>query len=276
MIGRERELAAADDFLEGLAEDAAALVLEGEPGIGKTTLWAATIARAEQRGFRVLSCRPTEAEANLSYAALADLLSPLEENAFRFLPGPQRRAIDAALLRTDPLGERVDQLAVSAAVASLLTARAGERPGVLVAIDDLNWLDSSSARVLAYAVRRFDSSPVGLLVSVRNDGRRADPLALDRALPRVRRVSLGSLSLGALRQVLSARLGFSPSRPFLLRIHRHSGGNPFFALELAEMLAGEEASLIGEAPPLPERLKALVATRIERLPRRTRRALLLV
>src|SRR5438876_7903299 len=181
MTGRERELAAADDFLDGLAEGAAALVLEGEAGIGKTTLWAATIARAEQRGFRVLSCRPAEAEAKLSYAALADLLSPLEK-AFRILPGPQRRAIDAALLRDDPRGERVDQRAVSAAVASLLIAYTGERP-VVVAVDDLNWLDSSSARVLACAVRRLDSAPVGLLASVRSDGGAADPLALDRALP---------------------------------------------------------------------------------------------
>jgi DNA-binding CsgD family transcriptional regulator len=275
MIGRERELAAADDFLDGLAEGAAALVLEGEPGIGKTTLWAATLARGEQRGCRVLSCRPTEAEAKLSYAALADLLSPLEEEAFRGLPGPQRRAIDAALLRADPRGKRVDQRAVSAAVASLLIVCAGERP-VVVAIDDLNWLDSSSARALAYAVRRFGSASVGLLVSVRNDGGAADPLALDRALPRVRHLGLGPLSLGALRQVLTVRLGFSPSRPFLLRIHRHSGGNPFFALELADALAGEEASLIGDASPLPQRLKELVAARIEKLPPRTRRALLLV
>src|SRR5712691_3943263 len=130
MIGRERELA-----------------VEGEAGIGKTTLWAAMIARAGQRGCRVLSCRPTEAEAKLSYAALVDLLSPLEDEAFQILPGPQRRAIDAALLRADPRGERVDQRAVSAAVDSLLIACAGERP-VVVAIDDLNWLDSSSARVL--------------------------------------------------------------------------------------------------------------------------------
>jgi DNA-binding CsgD family transcriptional regulator len=124
-------------------------------------------------------------------------------------------------------------------------------------------------------VRRFGSARVGLLVSVR-DGDAVDPLALDRALLRVRHLGLGPLSLGALRQMLTVRFGFSPSRPFLLRIHRHSGGNPFFALELADPLAGDEASLIGEALPLPQRLKELVAARIERLPQRTRRALLLV
>jgi DNA-binding CsgD family transcriptional regulator len=272
MIGRERELAVADDFLDGIAEGASALVLEGDAGIGKTTVWAATIARAEPRGLRVLSCRPTEAEAKLSYAALGDLLSPLGEEAFRVLPDPQRRAIDAALLRADPRGERIDQRAVSAAVASLLISCSGERP-VVIAVDDLNWLDSSSARVLAYAVRRFDSAPIGLLVSMRKDGGAADPLALDRSLPSLRRMGLGPLSLGALRQVLTARLGFSPSRPLLLRIHRHSGGNPFFALELADALADEGGSLISDAQ-LPQRLKELVAARIEKLPPRTRRALL--
>jgi len=274
MIGRERELAVADDFLDRLVEGASALVLEGEAGIGKTTLWAATIARADERSSQVLCCRPTEAEAKLSYAALSDLLSPLQEEAFRILPGPQRRAIDAALLRTDPRGERVDQRAVSAAVASILIACSGERP-VVVAIDDLNWLDSSSARVLSYAVRRFGSAPIGLLVSARG-GDGSDPLVLDRALPRVRHLFLGRLSLGALRQVLTARLGFSPSRPLLLRIHRHSGGNPFCALELADVFTGEEASLMSDAPPLPQRLRELVAARVERLPPCTRRVLLLV
>jgi ATP/maltotriose-dependent transcriptional regulator MalT len=275
MIGRERELAVADDFLDGLADGAAAVVLEGEPGIGKTTLWVATIARAEQRGCRVLSCRAAEAEAKLSYAALADLLSPVDEEAFGGLPGPQRRAIDAALLRADTRGGRVDQRAVSAAVASLLIACARERP-LVVAIDDVHWLDSSSARVLAYAVRRLDSAAAGVLVSLRSEGGASEPLELDRALPsaRVRRLRLGPLSLGALRQILTARLGFAPSRPLLLRIERHSGGNPFFALELATALAVAGVSVLAESPPLPERLRHLFETHIEQLPTRTREALL--
>src|SRR6266581_8917440 len=117
MIGRERELVAVDEFLDGLAEGTAALVIEGEPGIGKTTLWMTTIERAEGRGCRVLSCRPVEAEARLSYAALADLLRSVEQEAFVGLPGPQRRAIDVALLRADAPESVVDQRAVSAAVA---------------------------------------------------------------------------------------------------------------------------------------------------------------
>jgi predicted ATPase len=180
MIGRERELAAADDFVEGLTEGATALVFEGDPGIGKTTLWTASIARAEQRGCRVLSCRPVEAEARLSYAALADLLSPLTEEEFGDLPVPQRRAIDAALLRIDTRGARVDQRAVSAAVASLLIACADMRP-VVVAVDDVQWLHTSSARVLAYAVRRLGFAPVGVLVSVRSDDATTDPLAARRS-----------------------------------------------------------------------------------------------
>jgi DNA-binding CsgD family transcriptional regulator len=277
IIGRERELAAADEFLDGLAEGAAGLVLEGEAGIGKTTLWAATIARAEARGFRLLSCRPAEAEAKLSYAALADLLSPLDDEEFGGLPDLQRRAIDAALLRADAPAERVDQRAVSAAVASLLIACAERRP-IVVAIDDVQWLDSSSVRVLAYAVRRLGAAPAGVLVTLRSDGGASDPLALERALSggRVRRLALAPLSLGALRQLVTARIGSAPSRPLLLRIQRDSGGSPFFALELADGLASAEAPFRGDVPRLPQRLKQLAAARIEKLPLRTRDALLLV
>lgn len=251
-------------------------MLEGEPGIGKTTMWWATIARAESRGFRVLSCRPGEAEAKLSYAAVADLLSPLEEDEFSALPDPQRRAIDAALLRADTPGSRVDQRAVSAAVSSLLIACA-ERSPTIVAIDDAQWLDSSSARVLTYAARRLDSVPAGVLVSVRTDAEVSNPLELARALPigRLHRLGLAPLSLGALRQIVTARLGSAPSRPLLLQIQRNSGGNPYLALELADALAGVNAPSSGDASPVPKRLKQLVAARIRGLPSRTRDALLL-
>ena len=96
---------------------------------------AFTAGKPPAVSFEFFPPRSPEAEARLSYAALADLLSSLEEDAFRGLPDPQRRAIDAALLRADTRGERVNQRAVSAAVASLLLACAGRCP-VVVAVDD--------------------------------------------------------------------------------------------------------------------------------------------
>jgi DNA-binding CsgD family transcriptional regulator/KaiC/GvpD/RAD55 family RecA-like ATPase len=275
VVGRERELVVAEVFLDAVGEHRAALVIEGEAGIGKTTIWEEVAARACERGYRVLSSRPVEAEAKLSYAALADLLSELAEGVFVALPDPQRRALDAALLRADPVGSTIDQRAVSAALLATFRAMAETRP-LLVAIDDVQWLDSPSMRALEFVVRRLGSSPVSFLVSVRREGRTFVPLGISRAFvdDRLERLSLEPLSLGGVRQLLATRLGWVSSRPLLLRVARTSGGNPFFALEIARALANADALAPGEALPLPDHLAGLVALRIERLPSRTRQALL--
>src|SRR6266446_5862550 len=96
VVGRDEELAAVREFLDAVERLPAALVVEGEAGIGKTTLWRAGIASAEERGYRVLSTRPAQAESQVSYAGLADLLEPVLEEALAELPPPQRRALEAA------------------------------------------------------------------------------------------------------------------------------------------------------------------------------------
>src|SRR6266480_3166682 len=101
VVGRDAELRATARFLDSLAGQPQALVLEGEPGIGKTTLWLAAVEQARQRGFRVLLCRPSAAEAQLSYASLADLLADVGDPVLKSLPQPQRRAIDFVLLRAE-------------------------------------------------------------------------------------------------------------------------------------------------------------------------------
>src|SRR5215469_5744412 len=101
IAGRDAELGAITRFLDSLAARPEILVLEGEPGIGKTTLWLAAVEQARQRGFRVLSCRPSAAEAQLSYASLADLLADAGDRVLESLPQPQRRAIDFVLLRAE-------------------------------------------------------------------------------------------------------------------------------------------------------------------------------
>src|SRR5688500_4615466 len=102
VFGREHELALADRFLESAGERFGVLRLEGEAGMGRTTVWREVVRRAGRRGFRVLSCRPAEAETKLSLWALADLLEPLASDALAGLPEPQRRALDVALLRAEP------------------------------------------------------------------------------------------------------------------------------------------------------------------------------
>ena len=111
IVGRERELARVQALIGSVSEGPSALLLEGAAGIGKTTLWHAGVSIARARGHRVLSCRPAESEARLSYAALGDLFDFELPN----LPAPQRRALDAALLRAEVEGAPPDQRAVSVA-----------------------------------------------------------------------------------------------------------------------------------------------------------------
>src|SRR6266498_4630775 len=108
VIGRESELTAVDRFLDALPSGACALVVEGEAGIGKTTVWEAGAARAAARGWRVLTARPVEVETKLSLATLADLLEPVVDGVIADLPEPQRRALEVALLRAEPETTDVD------------------------------------------------------------------------------------------------------------------------------------------------------------------------
>ena len=120
MVSRERELASAADAFERIRAGPAALLIEGEPGIGKTTLWRAAVDAARERGFCVLEARPAEAEALLSHAALGDLLTPVLDPALAGLPPPQRRALEVALLLADPEGEPPDRRAIGIALLATL------------------------------------------------------------------------------------------------------------------------------------------------------------
>src|SRR5215470_4312908 len=128
IASRDAELGAITRFLDSLAARPEILLLEGEPGIGKTTLWLAAVEQARERGFRVLSCRPSAAEARLSYASLADVLTGACDSVADALPGPQRRAIDLVLLRADDDGLVSDHRAAGAALLSVLTRLAEDTP----------------------------------------------------------------------------------------------------------------------------------------------------
>ena len=134
IIGREPECAVLSEFLE-TAAPVRALVLTGAPGIGKTTLWEAGIEVARERGLRVLSARPSGAEARLSFAALIDLFDAVETRAMAGLPAPQRVALEVALLRAEPTGAPPQQHAIDLGLLNGLRTLAAGGP-VLVAIDD--------------------------------------------------------------------------------------------------------------------------------------------
>src|SRR5207342_628496 len=101
VIGREDEVAHLDRFLAATDRLPAAMLLEGEPGIGKTTLWRCAVDLAHQRSYRVLSCGPGPYDSRLSFVSLRDLLEDVVEAAMGSLPAPQRRALAVALLREE-------------------------------------------------------------------------------------------------------------------------------------------------------------------------------
>ncbi len=277
MVGREHELATVERLLDCGLEQYSALLLSGEAGIGKTTVWREAVRLGEGAGYRVLRCRPGQAEAKLGFAALADLLSSVDEDAFSALPEPQRDAVDAALLRAAPRAAGSASRAVAAGLLSVLRAIAQESP-VLVAIDDVQWLDRPSEGALTFALRRLDSAmPVVLVMAQRIDGKApTDPLGF-ADLPASRResIALGPLSLSALYHVIHAKLDIVVPRPTLQRIATTSAGNPLLAIELARALAETGARPgPGEPLPVPEETVDLLASRLEKLPERSREAML--
>ena len=267
LIGREAELDAIGAFLEGVRADAGALALEGAVGVGKTALWLAALEPARERGFRVLEARPAEAEARLAFAALADLLGGVLDEVLQALPGPQGDALRVALLNARPGPDGLDERAVGMGLLGSLRALGAAGP-VLVAVDDVQWLDPASASVLSFAWRRLRGEPVGLLVT----HRLGEPMP--PALGAAGRLAVGPLSLGAVHRMLHARLGVVLPRPVLRRVHDVAGGNPLFALELGRALVrGGVTPAPGEPLRVPDRLLELVRGRLVALPARTRGAL---
>ncbi len=234
------------------------MLIEGEPGIGKTTLWLAALEQARNRGFRVLSARVAAAESVLAYTALADLLDGVGPSAWADLPEPQRIAVDQVLLRAEN-GTATDQRAVAAAFLSVVERLTDDGP-VLLAVDDLQWIDPSSMHVVAFAARRL-SGPVGVLGSVRTQaGGGAGAAWLQMPRPdAVKRTRLHPLNIHDLHAAVSARLHRPFSRPTMRRIHEVSGGNPFYAIELARTI-DERAP--GIETSLPSTLTDVVRERI--------------
>ena len=271
LVGREEELAAVAGFLEEPHDGPAVLVLEGEAGIGKSTLWQAAADDARARGLTVLASRPAEAERSLAHAGLGDLLEHVADETLPRLSAPRRRALHVTLLQ-DEADEPVDDRALAVAVRDVLRLLAEPGP-LVVAIDDVQWLDVPTSRALAFALRRLGEGRVLLLLAQRVAKPRADEHELERAVgeERRRRLHVGPLSAGALHRVLRDRLRRSFPRQTLLRIHERSEGNPFFALEVAQAL-GDDADPLAPLP-VPATLEELLDARLAALPVRTRDAL---
>jgi DNA-binding CsgD family transcriptional regulator len=258
---RATEARAVADFLTRAQIEPAGLVVEGEAGIGKTTLLLGAAAEAEGRGFRVLSAQGSPAEVTYAYAAVADLLRDVDSEMLASLPDLQRVALERARIgEVDSGGPATDERMVAIALLSVIERSSAHGP-VLLVIDDAQWLDASSRAVISFTARRLIGQ-VGIILSVRT----GEPSSADerswlqfRRPETVTRVRMRPLSLGAMHALVAARLGRTLPRPTITRIYEISGGNPLFAIELAAGAANDTAATTVE---LPDSLAALVRHRI--------------
>ncbi len=259
------------DYVVRDAPSGTSIVLIGEPGIGKTTLWEAAVSGARDRGTRVLAARPGASAAQLPFAGLIDLCDQLDEATLAVLPIVQRRALEEALLRTEQTRPPGPAQLVSLALLGVVRALASSAP-VLVAIDDLQWLDDPSAEAVAFLARRLQEGRVIFLLA-----RRPGPVgALEAVLSRtvVERLHVGPLSFGAVRRLLFERLGLTISRQRLRQIVEATGGNPLFALEAGRALLEEPERWLEGDLPLPSSLEDMLNERVSRLTAPVQRVLL--
>ncbi len=257
------------DAIAALDGGPRAVVLEGEAGVGKTALLRRALDVAGDAGWRILSSAPAASEARLAFAALGDLLDPVIDDTLPSLPRPQRRGLEVALLRgdSDSTEDPIDERTIGVATLSALRLISAGAP-LLLAMDDLQWVDASSAAALRFALRRLRDERVLVLATRRLEVGRNAPLELERMLgdTRVRRLGVGPLSLGGVHELLMARLGFDASRSTLVRLQELAGGNPFYALEIGrELIDRGSEPPPDEALPLPGSVSGLVQARLARL-----------
>ncbi|MGY1670501.1 AAA family ATPase [Geodermatophilus sp. SYSU D00710] len=267
LVGRSGEVALLTAFRERAARSGAALVLTGDPGIGKTALLDGAARAAAASGTRVLSAAGAESEAEVGFAGLSQLLVPVLDEGTA-LSELHRDAL-ATSLGYRP-GPAADRLVVSTAVLILLRAVAAGGP-VLVVVDDLQWLDGDSARVLGFVARRLPGARIGLLAASRPDGDLPSPLS---GLPghRVR-----PLADGPAEDLVTGRHPGTAPR-VRRRVVAAAQGNPLALLELPAALSHRQRAGLDALPsflPLGSRLRALFADRVGDLPPATRRLLLL-
>jgi ATP/maltotriose-dependent transcriptional regulator MalT len=258
LVSRARELDAITTFLDAIGTEPAGLIFDGEPGVGKTTLWLATSDEARRRGMFVMSARAAAGESVMAYASLADLLSGVDADALAGLPEPQRLGLERALLRREAApGNPTDQRTVAAGLLSVV-GRLAEQIPVVIAIDDLQWLDPSTQRAVMFAARRLRGR-VGIVATVRAGAVEGMPgLQLPRPDMTVRK-EIRSFDRRDLQAVISERLGRTFNRPIFDKIYALSDGNPFYAIELAHAMTDDTVPTdVG----LPDSLAGVVRARL--------------
>ena len=265
MLGRDTERRALDRLLgrarQGLST---ALVLRGEPGIGKTRLLDYAIDSAT--GFRVMRTAGVEAETELGYAAL-QALCVRALDLVADLPGPQASALQTAFGLC--VGEPPDRFLVGLGVLSLLSQLAAEEP-VLWVVDDAQWLDRASTQVLGFVARRLEAESAVLLFAARRGGL--------EGLDGLRELAVGPLSSADSRALLAAAISGPLDARVERRIVSEAQGNPLALLELPRSSPPADVAggfAVPRAGSVSGRLEDGFRDRVEILPAATRRLLLL-
>ena len=277
-LGRADELGGLRGFLEPGADRGRALLLEGEPGIGKTILWKAALDLAAPRGYRILTATPAEADAGLPFGVLGDLLDPPPEQAIALLSEPLRTALDIALFRAPTRQGPTDQLAVNTAFLRLLRQLTSEGD-VLVAIDDVQWVDAPSMRVIAFAIHRLQHERVKFMGTARLPavGDRVQTLRKAIADEDFRRLGVRELPLNVIDDLLLYKLDRALRKSELDRVYSASRGNPYFAIEIGRFIVERREDLMADEPvPMPASLMEALKGRVAGLPAGTRHLLVAV
>ena len=264
LVGRTRDLAWIHDFLTG---DDPALLVSGEPGVGKSVVLDAVARVAAESGTRVLRADGVEFEADMAFAGLNQMLLPVMDAADS-LDLRYRDALNVAVC----LGEGMapGRMAVSNAVLTLLRAVAADRP-VLLVIDDLPWIDRASVAVLGFVARRLSGTRVGMIAASRTGTEGVFPCGT------MRDYQLAPLDEDSARLLIGARFPGLAAR-VRQRVLEEARGNALALLELPMALTGlQQAAQAGlpDVLPLTERLRALYASRIGGLSESCRRLVLL-
>jgi DNA-binding CsgD family transcriptional regulator len=261
LLGRLPELAACRETLSGDRDNAVAAVIAGPAGIGKTSLWRAV---ADCQSSSAVVLRTTGIlGAGAGLANIADLLDPVLDAVLPVMPAPLAGALRAALGQVSPQAPVTDML-LERAIVGVLRGLAAD--GVVIAIDDEQWLDDDSRRLLETAVVRLASVPVRWLVSVRAEHALAGvPRMLCHELGAgAARVDVGGLDDGVLSELVMARFPGRWSPGVLRQVITLAAGNPYAAVELARetVACGEQA---GTTARVPASLAVAVRVRLGRL-----------
>jgi DNA-binding CsgD family transcriptional regulator len=278
LVGREVERARLEALLDSVESGPLACLLEGMAGIGKTTVWRECVESARRRSYQILETGPSEPDAVLAFSGLGDLFQGVPDEVLDAFPEPQADALRSALFLSDVPESSGDLEALPRAILRLLRELSAAGP-IVIAIDDEQWLDPASARVLAFALCRLRDEPILAIMARRSEPEGPLSAELDRRFGGrgLESISLEPMPLATTKALLEARLERSIANPVVRRIHQGTGGNPLWALAIVHELeaANSGHERVGDLP-IPRTLSDAIKLRLRHLDPRSDAALLAI